>query len=175
MEEVNKKNQEKQPTHPIGEGNVSGGKRPQFSVKVNDGVIVFHDPVVTGREILNKAGFKPVECYTLYQKFKDCDFEKISLDEKVNLAKPGLEHFVVKDPEVFHYTIDTEPETSEKKHMTAAEILKAAGLDPKDYYLVEVFADQTQKSYKDNPDESIKLTCPGNKFISVFKGETPVS
>jgi hypothetical protein len=157
-----------QPTKP-------GTGKPEFAILVDDKRIVFHDPVVTGKEILQKAGYKPTECYVLYQKFKDCDFERISPDEKVDLAKNGLEKFTVKETEIFHYTVDDEPETSDKKFMTANEILAAAGLEPKDYYLVEVFPDSAQKSYKDNANEPIQLKCPGNKFISVFKGETPVS
>jgi hypothetical protein len=146
-----------------------------FKIKVNEVSLFFEHPAVTGKQILLKAGFTPVECYILYQKLKGCEFEKIGLDELVNLARPGIERFVTKEPEVFHYTVDDEPEASEKKLMTAREILNAAGLGPNDYYLVEVFPDQQQKSYRDLADQPIELRCPGSKFISVFKGETPVS
>lgn len=150
------------------------GKK-HYEAIVDGKKIEFREPKVTGKEILEKAGYTHPECHQLYQKFKDCDFEKVSLDEKVDLAEPGIERFTVKKSDIFHYTIDTEPETSDRKLMTANEILAAAGLDPADYYLVEILHDNTQKSYKDHPDARIELKCPGNKFISVFKGETPVS
>ena len=169
--EVNQKKEEKQTVKPT----KPGAGKPEFAVHVDEKKIVFQDPVVTGKEILQKAEYQPTECYALYQKFKDCDFERISPDEKVNLAKPGLEKFTVKETDVFHYTVDGEPETIDKKFMTANEILAAAGLAPKDYYLVQVFADGSQKSYKDIPDQRIEMKCPGEKFISVFRGETPVS
>jgi hypothetical protein len=174
-QEVEEKNGGKQPLNPGPEAENAKGKKKGYAVQVNDFNLAFYNPIVTAREIIKEAGFEPVECYILYQKFKDCDFARIPPDEKIDLTNPGIEKFVVKVTDIFHYTIDNEPETSETKFMTAKEILEAAGLDPKDHYLVEIFPNQGQKSYKDHPDESIELRCPGNKFISVFKGEVPVS
>lgn len=155
------------------------GKKPpagkKYKVRIDDQSFIFDDQFVTGKQILEKAGKIPVECHTLYQKLKGCDFEKVSLDEKVDLGKPGIEHFVVKPPEVFYYLVDEEPETTAEKFLTANQVLGNAGLKPEDYYLVQVFADGSQKSYKDIPNEPIEMKCPGHKFISVFRGETPVS
>ena len=154
-------------------------KRPptgkKYKVKIGDDYFVFDHHLVKGKELLGKAGKIPVECHTLYQKLKGCDFEKVSENENVDLSKPGIEHFVVKPPEVFHYLVDDEPETTDEKFLTANQILENAGLKPLDYYLVQVFADGSQKSYKDIPDQRIEMKCPGEKFISVFRGETPVS
>jgi hypothetical protein len=173
--EVDEKNGEKQPLNPGPDAENAKDKKKGYAIQVNDFHLAFHDPIVTGKQIIKEAGFEPVECYVIYQKFKDCDFERVPPDEKIDLSKPGPEKFVVKPTDIFHYTIDNEPETSDEKFMNAKEILEAAGLDPKDYYMVEIFPNQQQKSYKDHPDEPIELKCPGNKFISVFKGETPVS
>jgi hypothetical protein len=155
------------------------GKHPpigkHYKVKIDGEYYIFHHHIVTGKDILEKACKTPVECHSLYQKFKDCDFNKISLDEKVDLAKHGIEHFVVKPPEVFYYTVDGESETTEHKSLTANQILELAGLKPADYYLVLVHSDGRQDSYKDKPHEEIKMKCPGLKFISVFRGEVPVS
>lgn len=150
-------------------------KKHKYKIKVDDLMLEFHTPIVNGSEILLKAGKGPVECFSLYQKFKGCDFEKIGLDEEVDLSKPGLEHFTVKDAEVFHYTVDGEPETTDKKHLTANEILRLAGLDPKDYYLVQIFPDGSQKDYKDNPEEKIEMKCPGLQFTTAFRSGTPVA
>lgn len=147
-----------------------------YRVRVGTEYFIFLKQFVTGREILEKAGIKPAECHWLYQKLKGCDFEKIDLDEKVNLAKGGIEHFVVKPTEVFHYFVDGEPETTDRKELTPNQILEQAGITPvKDYYLVRVNVDGSQHSYKDTPEVPIKMTCPAVKFVSVFRGEMPVS
>ncbi|HQQ95012.1 MAG TPA: multiubiquitin domain-containing protein [Bacteroidia bacterium] len=147
----------------------------KYKVKIDNEFFVFNHHIVTGREILETAGKKPTECHTLYQKYKHCDFEKIDLDEKVDLAKPGVEHFIVKPPLVFNYTVDEEPETTDKMSLTANQILELAGLKAADHYLVLINPDGSQLSYKDNPTTPIEMKCPGLKFISVFRGEVPVS
>lgn len=151
-------------------------KGKKYKVRIGDDSFVFDHHLVTGKDLLIKAAKTPIECYTLYQKFKGCDFEKISLSETVDLSKPGIEHFVVKAPEVFHYTVDGEPETTDEKSLTPTQILDAAGVEPvSDYYLVLVNADGSQVSYKDKPDEPIEMKCPGSKFISVYKSATEVA
>jgi hypothetical protein len=147
-----------------------------YKVKVGEKVVIFEKQVVTGREIQVGAGYKHPECHWLFQKMKGCDFEKVDLDEKVDLAKDGVEHFAVKPTEVFHYFVDGEPETTDQKEMTPNQILGAAGLSPvKDYYIVRINPDGSQDSFKDSPDKPIKMVCPAVKFVSAFRGETPVS
>ncbi|MDB4582385.1 multiubiquitin domain-containing protein [Draconibacterium sp.] len=150
------------------------GKR--YKVKVDNEYFVFDNQFATGKEILEKAYKTPVECFTLYQKFKHCDFEKIDLNEKVDLAKSGIEHFVVKPPEIFHYTVDGEPETTELKELTPNKILELAGIKPvSDYYLVLKNPDGSEISYKGKPEEPITMLCIGMNFVSIYNGETPVS
>ena len=156
------------------------GEKPpvgkKYKVRVGHHHFIFEQHIVTGKDILVKAGITPVECYWLYQKLKDCDFEKIDLTEKVDLTCQGVEHFVVKPTEVFHYTVDGEPETTDEKELTPNQILEAAGLTPvKDYYLVRINADGSQTPFKDNPDTPLKMVCPAVKFVSAFRGETNVS
>jgi hypothetical protein len=150
-------------------------KKKKFKIKVDNQIFEFDKSIVTGSEILTKAGKTPIECYSLYQKFKGCDFEKISLDEPVDLSKPGLEQFTVKEAEVFNYTVDGEPEMTDKKTLSANEILALIGLNPSDYYLVQLNPDGTQTSYKDNPDEPIIINCTGLKFVSAYRSGTPVA
>lgn len=148
----------------------------KYRVKVDDEHYVFDQHAVTGRQILEIAGKTPVECHTLYEKLKRCDFEKIDLTEVVDLTKGGIEEFITKGPEVFHYTVDDEPETTEHKELTPNQILEAAGIAPvSDYYLVQINEDGSQTSYQDTPTTPIRMKCPQMKFVSVFKGETPVS
>ena len=147
-----------------------------YKVKIDNEYFIFDQHLVTGKEILEKARKIPIECHTLYQKLKHCDFEKIDLNEKVDLAKLGVEHFVTKPPEVFYYTVDKEPETTDQKELTPNQILELAGITPvPDYYLVQINPDGSQTSYKDTPTTPIRMKCPAMKFVSVFRGETPVS
>ncbi len=157
----------------------SGQKPPfgkKYKVRIDSEYYIFDHQIVTGKEILIKADIAHVECHTLYQKFKDCDFEKIDLNEKVDLARPGIEHFIIKKAEVFHYTVDGEPETTDEKQLTPNQILELAGLTPvTDYYLVEINQDGSQTSYKDTPNQPLIMKCPALKFVSSFRGETPLS
>ena len=156
------------------------GKKPphgkKYKIKIGDHHFVFDHHIVTGQEILQKAGFHPVECYWLYQKLKGCDFEKIDPSEKVNLSGGDVEHFVVKTSEAFHYFVDGEPESTDQKALTPNQILEYAGITPiTDYYLIRVNEDGSQDSFKDNPTIPIKMVCPAVKFVSAFSGEMPVS
>ena len=57
---------------------------------------VFDAPIsqVTGRELLDLAGKKPVEGYAIYLKVKGGQPQRIELDQKIDLRKPGVERFV---------------------------------------------------------------------------------
>lgn len=148
----------------------------KYKVKIDDEYFIFDHHLVTGKEILEKASKTPVECFTLYQKLKHSDFEKIDLNETVDLVKPGIEHFTVKPAEVFYYTVDEEPETTDQKELTPNQILELAGINPvTDYYLVQINSDVSQTSYRDTPSTPIIMRCPAMKFVSIFRGETPVS
>ncbi len=73
------------------------GERPPlakgYRIRVNGEAFVVHEPVVTGREILTLAGLLPAEKYTLRIKLAGSKPEKIGLEEKVNLRRPGVEKF----------------------------------------------------------------------------------
>jgi hypothetical protein len=147
-----------------------------YNVKIGPHYFVFHRQWVTGKEILEKAGYTSLECHWLFQLIRGYELERVGLDQQVDLAKPGIEHFLVTETEVFYYTVDDEPETTEQRELTPGQILLEAGIKSvSDYYLVKVNADGSQESYKDRMDKPIKMVCPAVKFVSVFKGETPVS
>lgn len=156
------------------------GKKPpvgkKYGVIVDEQKYIFDHHIVTGKEVLEKAGKLPVECHSLYLKLKHCDFKLIGLTDKVDLTEKGVEHFVTKPPVVFHYFVDNERESTEEKELTPNQILELAGITPvSDYYLVQILPDGKQISYKDSPTTPIKMKCPAMKFVSVFRGETPVS
>ncbi len=128
--------------------------------------VEFDQPKVTGKEILIKASKEPVECFALYLKKSGCDFEKISLDEVVDISDGKVEHFVTKEPEVFSYTVDGEPEMTDKKELTPVEILQLAGIDPGLCYLVLVHTDGRKEDFAFNPNDPIKMLCSKMTFIT---------
>ena len=101
-----------------------------YKIKVDDLMLEFEKPVVIGSEILIKARRTPVECFSLYQKLQGCDFEKISLDEKVDLSKPGIENSPLRNRCISLYS-RWRTRTTDRKELTAYEILVLAGLNPK--------------------------------------------
>lgn len=146
--------------------NTSNEKRVSFPITLNGKEVDFPKPNVTGKQILEKSGVTPVQCYTLYQKLKGCDFTKIGLDEEVDLSNPGIEHFVTKEPEVFNYQINKEPETTDRKHLTPLEILKQAGINSEHSYLIQINEDGSETELAYQPEEKIKMLCTGLKFIT---------
>jgi hypothetical protein len=73
----------------------------------------------------------------------------------------------------FHYTVDDEPQTTTEHTLTPTQILQHAGLDPANYYLVQIEGNH-QVSYQGKPEEAIHMH-EHMKFVSVFTGPTPVS
>lgn len=77
-----------------------------------------------------------------------------------------------KNPHVTTFFVDNEVETTTEKSLTLKEILEKAKLDSANHYLIELRGDH-QIEHKDLTEE-IKIH-EGEKFISVFTGETPLS
>lgn len=160
---------------------VQKGEKPpkgkKYRTTVDGKPVVFTHEKVIGEEVLKAAGLVPTECYSLYLKQKHCEFELIRPHDEIDLTEKAVEHFISKPPIVFHYSVDGETETTEEQQLTPNQILELAGVTPvKDYYLVKVDkAGGQQVSYRDAPDAPIKMECPAVLYISVFRGETPVS
>lgn len=63
------------------------------------------------------------------------------------------------------FTVDGRPVTSTEKNLTAAAVLRLAGLDPAGYDLAEVRRGQaTPKPYRDDQRVTVK---DGDTFVSV--------
>ena len=137
-----------------------------YPIIIDGSEIIFDMPKVTGQEILLKAGKTPVTCFTLYIKLRNCDFNKIGLEEVIDLANDQLEHFVTKEPEVFNYTVNGEPEMTDKKTLTPFEIMRLAGIGASTHYLVQVMEGGNKKIYAYHPETPIKMLCTGMTFIS---------
>jgi hypothetical protein len=72
-----------------------------------------------------------------------------------------------------HYTVNDEPQKTTKKELTPVEIMRHAGIDPQQNYLIRIEGDH-KKSYKDEPTKEIHMH-DHMKFITNFTGPKPVS
>lgn len=122
--------------------------------------------IVTGEEIFKIAGIVDVKCFSLYQKLKKHDFEKINLDDKVDLSNKGIEHFITKDADTFTYTVNGEHEMTDKKFLTPNEIMKLDSIDSNHFYLIQVLENGNKKVLAYSPDEPIEMSCKGLVFIT---------
>lgn len=69
------------------------------------------------------------------------------------------------------FTIDGVEYTADDRRQRAADLLRLAGVDPSDHDLARVVGKAIEKHFADN--DEVQVT-PGAKFISVFRGPTPV-
>lgn len=122
--------------------------------------------IVSGKEIFSLVGIENINCFILYQKFKNQDFEKISLDEKIDLSNDGIEKFITKDSETFVYTLDGEHEMSDSKFLTAKQILDFGAIDINKYYLIQKFENDSEQNYAYSYDNKIEMSCKGLVFIT---------
>jgi hypothetical protein len=73
------------------------GKAPPhcrgYRFKVNGNPFVSNDRFITGRSVLEMAGLNPAANYTLRVTIAGQRPQKVGLDERIDLRKPGIEKF----------------------------------------------------------------------------------
>ncbi|HKS06044.1 MAG TPA: hypothetical protein VJR92_06995 [Gemmatimonadaceae bacterium] len=72
------------------------------------------------------------------------------------------------------YVVDDEPESTTEKTLTPVQIMSNAGIDPNANYLEQLVHGHDNVSYKDKPNEEIKMK-HGMRFITKPIGPMPVS
>lgn len=75
--------------------------------------------------------------------------------------------------QVIHYTVDSEPQTTDRRELTPRQILVNAKDDPAKVYLIEVKGKE-QVSFKDKPDVEIHMH-DGMIFVTAALGGGGVS
>ena len=78
-------------------GAAQGGGRDakgRYKVQIDKNFFEASVSRVTGRELLELADKKPAENYSIYLKVKGGQPRRIGLDDKIDLAEPGVERFV---------------------------------------------------------------------------------
>ena len=71
---------------------VPGGQR--YRIRIDRDHYVVTVECMTGKEILELAGKKPVEKYQLNQKIRGGQVKKVQFDEQVCFTEPGIERFM---------------------------------------------------------------------------------
>ena len=72
-------------------------KAKKYVVRVDKTKHTFDRQVVTGRQILEKAGLTPVDRYRLFQKLHGGRMEEVAYDRQVDLGAKGVERFTTID------------------------------------------------------------------------------
>jgi uncharacterized glyoxalase superfamily metalloenzyme YdcJ len=86
----------------------------------------------------------------------------------------GHGHHVHVRPREIHYEVDGEKQTTREHKLTPRQIMTNAKIDADTHYLIELRGKKEQHSYKDKPDEPIRMH-NNMKFITGSLGPTPVS
>lgn len=71
-----------------------GHQPDRFKVQIDKNIYETSNPTPTGKELLALAGKEPVTQYALYMKQHGGQPVRIQLDQRVNLAEPGVEKFI---------------------------------------------------------------------------------
>ena len=106
----------------------------RFRVRVGDDRLVVTDPVITGRQLLDEAGKRPVEEFLIFLKLRNGLLEDIRLDETVDLRKAGVEKFLTfKSDRSFRFELDGRRFEWGASLITGRTLKKLAGVNLEKY------------------------------------------
>jgi hypothetical protein len=115
----------------INKNTKSGGCVPRYKLKIDNNEYAFDDPIVTGQQLLLKAGKTPAPEHLLFQLLKDGQLEEIRLEETVDLREPGREKFITfLSDRSFRFLVDDRQFEWGLPFITGRKIKKLAGVDP---------------------------------------------
>lgn len=109
----------------------------------NDGVVFkdasVADPLPIGRQILNAAGIRNIENYTLFAILANGEFEDIRLDETFDLRGKGAELFAYFESDrSFNFTIENRQMSWGKSLISGKALRNFAGVDDRYTIYLEV-------------------------------------
>ncbi len=128
----------------------------EYKFTVNNKVLTSEKNLINGREILEKAGFFPVDQFDLYKKIQGHEFEPIQESEQVDLAEPGIERFKVIHRKSLTFIVDDEPYPTSETELTPLEIFQILKKSPTSYYLKQILG-HMEITYKDDETKSIDM------------------
>ena len=116
----------------------------KYSITINDKNYSVSDPQITGRQLLDEVGNRPVDEYIIFQFLRNGQLEEIRLDETTNLTQPELEKFLTfKSDRSFRLVIDGRRFEWGAPLITGYKLKQLAQVDPKTYGIwLEVRGDE---------------------------------
>ena len=106
----------------------------QFRIRIDDERLVVADPVITGRQLLDDAGKRPVEDFLIFLKLRNGLLEDLRLEETVDLRKPGVERFLTfKSDRSFRFELDGRRFEWGAALITGLTLKKLSGVDLERY------------------------------------------
>lgn len=116
----------------------------KYSITINDKNYSVSDPQITGRQLLDEVGNRPVDEYIIFQFLRNGQLEEIRLDETTDLTQPELEKFLTfKSDRSFRFVIDGRRFEWGAPLITGLKLKQLAQVDPKTYGIwLEVRGDE---------------------------------
>ncbi|MBX7123262.1 MAG: multiubiquitin domain-containing protein [Opitutaceae bacterium] len=147
-----------------------------YRIEVADDTLSFRtvevaDPIPLGRQILEAAGARPVEEFSVFAILASGDFEDVRLNEPFDLRGHGAERFVVfRTDREFKFTIDNCQLEWGKAVISGAVLRRLADVKPGYALYLEVRGGQDREI---GPNDLIDLSTPGiERFITVLAQTT---
>lgn len=147
-----------------------------FKFKINKSTLSSAKSILCGKEVLELAGYTPVEDYELLLKTNLKGYEPIQLDEEVDLTTPGIEYFSAKLYKTISIEIDGVSFELDYCNTTPNELLVLASYNPSDYYLIQIKNGGVEIGYKELNDANHKIQLSnGSKFCLYQRKEQKVT
>lgn len=108
----------------------------RYNITVDDDRFDLDHSIVTGLELMKLVKKRPCR-YALVQVIPHADDQFIDPDEKVDLSKPGVEHFVTVQKDKVTIYVNGDPFEIAAGNHAVAEILGLVGETPDGYDLLE--------------------------------------
>jgi hypothetical protein len=149
--------------------------RESFKIKIDELEYDFTDPAVTGGQLLNAAGKRPMDEFLIFQRLRNGQFEEIRLEESVDLTQPGLERFkTFKSGESYRLTVDGRRFEWGAPEVTGHRLKQFAGVNPADFEVwLEVRGGEGDVLIANH--DSVRLDAPGvERFYTAMPNITVI-
>ncbi len=141
----------------------------EYRIQIDEQQFTVTDPVITGRQLLEKANELSAEEHLIFQLLHDGQLEEIRLDETVDLRQAGIEKFITwRSDRTFYLVIDGRRFPWGAPIITGRQLKKLAGVDPATYSVWLEVRDAADRQIGDT--EQVSLETPGVERF--FTGKT---
>lgn len=142
--------------------------------------LVITDPVPTGRQVLEEAGFRPVDEYLLYQLLTNGHLDLLSPGGTTDLRLAGIEKFLAfKSDRSYRFFIDGQAQDWGAQRISGRTLKQLAGVDAQKYDIFLVVPGDDDELIEDR--DLFDLARPGVEHfaaveinIKVFVNTQPV-